>query len=292
MAFNIASRARTDVDVDATALARWEPNAAGTVEFGYARKSRAPNLYERYAWSTNWMASEMMGWFGDGNAYVGNLALKPETANTVSGTVRWRGRGERAWEIGATPYLTYVKNYVDVDTLTTMMEGMSTFAQLEFANHSARIYGGDLWGGAELWKSARLGQGKIGCVAGWLHGERTDSSTPLYQMMPLHARVNLDETAKGFAGGVGVEAVDRKRNVDPLRLEQQTPGYALVNLHAEYRRKFLSVSAAGDNMLNKRYELPLGGVNVDDFLAGMGMGAIAPLTGRGRAGFFSLTARF
>jgi iron complex outermembrane receptor protein len=138
-AFNAASRAHADADVDATALARWEPNTGSTVEFGYARKSRAPNLYERYAWSTNWMASQMIGWFGDDNAYVGNLAVKPENANTVSGPARWRWRGERAWEVKATPYVTYVENYVDVDTLATMMDGMSTFAQLEFANHSARI---------------------------------------------------------------------------------------------------------------------------------------------------------
>ena len=75
-AFNAANRARTDPDLDATAQARWTPNAAWIVEFGYARKTRAPSLYERYAWSTNWMTSGMIGWFGDGNYYVGNLALQ------------------------------------------------------------------------------------------------------------------------------------------------------------------------------------------------------------------------
>jgi hypothetical protein len=111
-------------------------------------------------------------------------------------------------------------------------------------------------------------------------------------MVPLNARVNLDEAVKGFAGGVGVEAVGRERNVDPLRYEQQTPGYALVNLRASYWRGALEASGGVENLLNKGYELPLGGVNMDGFLSGMQMGAIELLTGRERSGFFSLTASF
>ena len=291
-AFNAANRAHTDPDLDATAQARWTPSAAWTAEFGYARKTRAPNLYERYAWLTSWMTSGMIGWFGDGNYYVGNVALKPESANTVSGAARWVSRGDRAWELKAMPYLTRIENYVDVDTLATTMYGMSTFAQLQFANHPARIYGGDLSGSTELWTGGRLGTGILSGVGAWLRGKRLDSSTPLYQMMPLNVRLNFDEEVKGFMGGLGVEAVDRKRNVDPHRYEQQTPGYALLNVHASYRKGAFQVSGGVDNLLNKAYELPLGGVNMDDFMAGMWMGSIKPVTGRGRSGFFTLSARF
>lgn len=296
-AFNALNRAHADPDWDATALVRYEPSVSGshelgTYEFGYARKSRAPNLYERYAWSTGWMASGMIGWFGDGNYYVGNVGLKPETAHTVSGTASWHDRARKEWDVKLTPYLTYIQSYVDVDTLATTTYGMSTFAQLQFANHNARIAGVDFDGNAALWNSARFGQGRIGGVGGWLHGERLDTSTPLYQMMPVHARVNFDEELKGFAGGIGVEAVDRKSNVDPHRYEQPTPGYALVNLHAGYQRGHLRMNAAADNLLNKEYELPLGGVNFDDFMASGWMSRIKPLTGRGRSAFFSLTARF
>jgi iron complex outermembrane receptor protein len=291
-AFNALNRAHTDPDIDATALARYEPNAASTYEFGYARKSRAPNLYERYAWSTNMMASGMIGWFGDGNYYVGNVGLKPETAHTVSGTATWRGGTDKAWKIKLTPYLTRIQGFVDVDTLATAIYGMSTFAQLQFANHNARIYGGDLSGNAALWSSGRFGRGEIGGVAGSLHGERLDTQTPLYQMMPLNARIAFDEELKGFTAGLGVQAVDRKSNVDPHRYEQITPGYALFNLHSGYRRGHLQVSAAADNLLNKDYELPMGGVNFDDFMASGWMSQIKPLTGRGRSFYGSLTARF
>jgi iron complex outermembrane receptor protein len=291
-AFNASKRAHADPDFDATVLARYQPDAASTYEFGFARKTRAPNLYERYAWSTNMMASGMIGWFGDGNYYVGNVSLKPEIANTISGTAAWRDPARKSWEIKVTPYETSIQDYVDVDTMMTVTYGMSSFAQLQFANHSARIYGADLSGSGVLWKSEEFGLGKISGVGAWLHGERLDTSTPLYQMMPLNARAAFEEELKGFTAGVGVQAVDRKSYVDPRRYEQVTPGYALFNLHASYQRGHLQANAAADNLLNKSYALPLSGVNFDDFMASGWTSQIKPLTGRGRSVSFSLTATF
>ncbi|MGD0471409.1 MAG: TonB-dependent receptor [Terriglobales bacterium] len=291
-AFNASNRAHTDPDLDATVMARYEPNASSSFEFGYARKTRAPNLYERYAWSTNLMASGMIGWFGDGNYYVGNIGLKPEIAHTISGTATWHDRARKTWEIRITPYETHIQDYVDVDTLGTVTYGMSTFAQLRFANHNAGIYGADLSGNAALWNSSTFGQGRISGVAGWLHGERLDTQTGLYQMMPVNVRVALDEELKGWTAGAGVEAVDRKSNVDPHRFEQATPGYALFSLHAGYEHGHLRISAGADNLLNREYELPLGGVNFDDFMASMWMSRIMPLTGRGRSAYASLSAQF
>ena len=295
-AFNAANRARTDVDFDATAMLRFKPNDYANIELGYARKSRAPSLYERYEWSTNLMASSMIGWFGDGNDYVGNIDLKPEIAHTVSGTLVLHDRLNAQWQIKATPYVTRIHDYIDVDTLTTVTKGASTFAQLRFANHKAVIYGGDLTGNVALWKNIPLGTGTLSVVGGWLHGERLDTHTALYQMMPLNLRVNLDDAIKlrqgGWSGGVGMDAVGRKSRVDPHRLEQQTPGYTLFNLHTAYRRPHLELSAAVNNLLNKNYEMPLGGVNMDNFLASGSKSKVAPVTGRGRSAYFSATIRF
>ncbi|HTH18376.1 MAG TPA: TonB-dependent receptor, partial [Magnetospirillum sp.] len=66
-AFNRLDRARTDVNFDLTALLRYEHDKTASFEGGYARKTRSPNLYERYAWSTGTMASNMNNWNGDGN---------------------------------------------------------------------------------------------------------------------------------------------------------------------------------------------------------------------------------
>ena len=111
-------------------------------------------------------------------------------------------------------------------------------------------------------------------------------------MMPLNIRLAFDEELKGFEAGAGIQAVHRKANVDPHRFEQVTPGYALVNLHAGYQRGHLQANAAADNLLNRNYELPLGGVNFDDFMASGWMSQIKPLTGRGRSFYAGLSARF
>jgi len=290
--FNSSSRSRADIDLDATALARYEPNASTTFEMGYARKTRAPSLYERYAWSTNWMASGMINWFGDGNYYVGNVNLKPEVAHTVSATASWHDRARKEWEVRITPYQTYIRDYVDVNLLGTQTYGESTFAQLRFANHSARIYGADVIGDVAIWDSARFGRGEISGVAGWLHGERLDTGTGLYQMMPLNARVGFDEKLKGWTAGLGIQMAERKSDVDPLRFEPRTPGYALLNAHAGYQWRRVRLDAGADNLLNKCYALPLGGVNFDDYMASAWTSQIRPLTGPGRSLYTGLTFRF
>jgi iron complex outermembrane receptor protein len=291
-AFNAANRAHTDPMVDVTALAHWDATPLVAVEAGFARKNRAPNLYERYAWSKMWMAALMIGWYGDGNAYVGNTALQPESNNVISGSLRLRGRSAHAWQLKVSPYVNLLENFIDVDQLATQMYGMATLAELQWANHPARIYGGDLSGNVTLWDNLGAGLGTLTGTAAWLHGERTDTHTPLYQMMPVHARVNFNEEWRTLAAGFSVEAVDRKQNVDPNRLEQQTPGYTLVGLHAGYVRGSLEAGVSGDNLFNKAYALPLGGVNVDDFQQSMWMDALHPLTGRGRSASLHLTAHF
>jgi len=291
-AFNAARRDRRDDDLDATAWTRYEPNGFSSFELGYARKTRAPNLYERYAWSTSKMVSGMIGWFADGNYYVGNLALRPEIAHSVGGTASWHDRSRTDWEARVTPFVTSIHGFIDVDTLKTFKYSMTTLAQLRFANHDARIAGVDLSGSKTLWQNDRLGLSRLNAVMGWLHGERLDTSTGLYQMMPLHVRLAFDEQKSGFSGGFGVDAADRKSHIDPSRYEQRTPGYALFDVHAGYQRGHFRLSCGSDNLLNRNYELPLGGVNFDDFMARMRMTQLKPLTGRGRSVFIGLSAQF
>jgi iron complex outermembrane receptor protein len=66
-------------------------------EAGFARKSRSPNLYQRYLWSTQPMAMLMNNFVGDGNGYVGNLDLKPEVAHTVSASGDWHDAEQKDW---------------------------------------------------------------------------------------------------------------------------------------------------------------------------------------------------
>jgi iron complex outermembrane receptor protein len=285
-AFNAESHAKTDANFDLTALAHYDANEHAVVEFGYARKNRSPNLYERYTWSTDMMAASMIGWFGDGNMYYGNVALKPETGNVFSGTLLLHGQAPKPWEVKLTPHLNSIQDFIDVDVATMTMMGLPL---LRFANHDARIYGGDLSGFATLWSSNDAGTGKLSASGAWLHGTRTDSNTPLYQMMPLNLRLTFDEEIKGLSAGFGSEMVDHKSHLDPNRMELRTPGYAIFNLHAAYKSKYVQGGFRVDNLFNHFYELPLGGNNIDIYSA---TGNMTPVTGRGRSVSFSVTARF
>jgi iron complex outermembrane receptor protein len=160
---------------------------------------------------------------------------------------------------------------------------------LRFANHDARIGGGDLSGFATLWNNDAVGTGRLSGSGAWLHGTRTDSNTPLYQMMPLNLRLAFDEEVKGFNAGFGSEMVDSKSRLDPNRMELRTPGYALFNLHAAYKSKYVQGGFRVDNLFNRLYELPLGGNNIDIYNA---KGNMTPVTGRGRSASINLTATF
>ena len=76
-AFNAQDHARNDNNWDLTALARYTANVNTDIEFGFARKVRSPNLYERYTWSTWSMAAVMNNFVGDGEFEGRHVDLRP-----------------------------------------------------------------------------------------------------------------------------------------------------------------------------------------------------------------------
>ena len=221
-AFNARDRARTDVNLDGSALLRYEPNLLGSYELGFARKTRSPNLYERYAWSTNSMAMNMNGWFGDGNGYIGNVDLEPEKAHTVSFTAGWHDPAQKVWELKVTPYYSYVQDYIDVKKCATSGMGMmltvncngssavaNNFVYLKFINQDAQLYGVNIAGKLALWDDLSYGRGVFRGTFGYVRGHRTDG-IDLYHIMPINAKLG----ARPYAG-----RLDQQRRTAPGRLE-------------------------------------------------------------------------
>jgi iron complex outermembrane receptor protein len=287
--FNAANHARRDNNIDLTAVARYEVDESARYEFGYARKVRSPNLYEAYSWGRSQMAMNMIGWFGDANGYVGNLNLKPEVANTLSATGKWRGDNRR--ELALTGYYTRVQNYIGVNRLGTYVSGGSTFATFQFANQDAQIYGLDVSGKAGLWETARS-TGVLKAAAGWTRGTRLDTGASLYHIMPFHARVTLEEAVNAWTHALEVQYVARKSAVDPLRNEPVTSGYTLVNARTAYEWKSVRFDFGIDNVFNKFHYLPLGGMDYADWKAAGKVGQIAPVAGMGRSINAGLTVKF
>ncbi len=284
--FNASSRGRTDTNFDVTAIGRWTPLDSLTIEGGYARKSRAPSLYERYAWGEGAMSSTMIGWFGDGNGYVGNLNLKSEIANTLSTTLTWHDPVHHNWEVKIQPYYTYTHDYINVIRIGALSNGLS---KLQFVNHNARSYGINSSGFLKLWDSPAFGMGELKASLNWVRGQDLVTHSGLYHQMPANGLISLHETYGNWTGRVEVTLVKAKTTVDWLRNEPRTPGYALLGLGGSYRWRMLTLDASIENVMNQRYDLPLGGLSLGDYRA---TGVLSPLAGLGRSFNLSLTATF
>lgn len=294
MNFNAASHARTDSNWGASALASYAPVSGVVVELGYAHKARSPNLYERYSWGAGAMSSSMIGWFGDGNGYVGNPDLRPERADTVSLSLSASGGGRDGWSVKVGPYYTHVNDYIDaafVKNFTDMMGMPTGFAQLRFTNEEAELYGLDASGTAPLWDGGVLGKTRLTGSLAWVHGQNLTNHTPLYHQQPVTVKLAVKHQIGGFEAGLDGEYVAEKDRVDPARNEPVTRAYALLNLRTAYTLKGYRLSLDVENLLDKAYALPLGGISLGDYSASGGS-VLRAVPGRGRSVNLGLTARF
>lgn len=325
-AFNNKDRQHTDVDFDATALARYQADLWTTYEGGYSMKTRAPSLYERYTWSTGKMAAEMNGWFGDGNFYTGNNNLKPETAHTLSVTYNLHdagsykdGGGDGDWALKITPYYSYVEDYIDVrrcapsdtkmmmmtnckgyvpsgQTTTTNLNLTSGGVELVYVNQDAQIFGADLYGRMPLLRSDEYGKFSLVGIAGYDRGMNLTSGGNLYHMMPLNAKLSLQHKLGNWSSTAELVMVSNKDVVESVRNELQTPGYALVNMRSSYQWGQVRFDLGVENLFNQQYYSPLGGAYLGDQAAGNAgwrdLGSFTPLAGAGRNVYAGVTIKF
>ena len=303
-AFNARDRKRSDSNVDLTALARYTPSANATYEFGFAHKTRSPNLYERYTWSTGGMAMRMINLAGDGNGYVGNLDLKPETANTLSATADWHDATGEQWGVKFTPYLTYVNNYIDarrcsgsgaMSACTNANQTATTgFVYLQFANQDARLHGFDLSGFTDLGRTANWGQFALSGVVSYVHGTNRTTGDKLYGIMPLNARAALTQRLGAWTGTAELVMVTAKTRVSAVRNELPTAGYGLVNLRGSYEWKQVRLDFGIDNLFDRFYNHPQGGAYVGQgmTMAGTAVPWGVRVPGMGRSFNVGVTVKF
>ena len=260
--FNSANRQRTDNNIDVTTLARYTPDAGRNFEIGFAQKTRSPNLYERYAWSTNnAMVMHMNNWFGDGNGYVGDINLKPEVARTLSSSVAWHD--DSGYELKVAPYYTHVQNYIDAARCTVVAGTACTaanqfattgFVNLQFVNQSARLYGADVTARVPL-----SGELSASGVVNYVQGKNLTTGDHLYHVMPLNATLSLEQHTGSWSNTLEAKLVSAKTQVQAVRNELRTSGYGLLALRSSFEWKQLRFDLGVENLLNRYYADPLGG---------------------------------
>ena len=255
-AFNAQDRARTDVNFDATALLRYQPDDTQSYELGLARKNRSPNFFERYAWGTSTVG--MISWFGDGNGYTGNPDIKPETAYTLSTSGEWHGSADN-WHFNLTPYFTRIESYIGVVSICGPLCTGLPAAQLEFANHDARLYGLDATGSYVFQMPSTYGLLRLTGAAGFVHGRDLTTNTDLYRMMPLNGTVGLEHQWRQWLNRLEARTVGAKTRLDTARLESATGGFTTVALRTAYTWRALRFDLAVTNLFDRQYADPLAG---------------------------------
>lgn len=266
--FNSRSRSKTDNNYDFTLASKANLTPKFDVQLALARKSRSPNIYERYAWAgtvtdpTNpmdmssmsaGMDMTMINWFGDGNGYAGNVNLKPEVAHKVSTSFILHDEDRKHWDVRLTPYYSEVQGFIDADLIGRSM-GTS---YLRFANHDAVVFG------ADFSATRKLSQTLFKMSASYTRGYRKDGRADLYHLMPLNGTATITHELGPWNFELAGRFAGQKKQVNDLRNEPTTPGYGILDVGTGYRfLKNLRLQLGVRNVFDHQYALPLGGVDL------------------------------
>ncbi len=299
-AFNVSNRKHTDQNWDLTALARYTPDSSQAYEWGYARKSRSANLYQRYPWSTNAMAALMNNLVGDGNGYIGNADLSPEVAHTLSISGDWSNADNKPWSFNASAYYTYIQGYIDAkrcDFSQCSDDNVNTttdFVLLQYVNQSAQLYGVDLSADKLLATTDDYGSFTGTGMVNYIRGKNRTTGNSLYNMMPLNVKLAAVQRLGSWTSIAEVQVVADKDRVSQVRNEVSTDSYELFNLRSSYKWKNVRLDFAIENVFDRLYAMPLGGSYVGQgpsmTINGIPWGVSVP--GMGRSINVSLNMQF
>ena len=292
-AFNSKEHDKSDTVVDISVLLNYQLTHTDELQLGLARKNRAPNLYERYSWGVSNMATTMIGWYGDGNGYIGNQNLEVETAHTISSTYIKSAQNDD-WQVGANIWYTNASDYIDSDLVRSFNRfGLENTTRniLKFTNTDAVLYGVKLDLAANIHQSKALGNWQLNANITNTRAKRDDTNQPLYQIKPLHTKLAINHQLGRFENTLSWQWNDAKTRVDNNRLENQTDSYNIVNLGSKASWGNLTLSAQVSNLFDEYYQLPLGGVSIAQLKKGESTG-FEQLAGQGRSFNIGMSVAF
>jgi len=96
----------------------------------------------------------------------------------------------------------------------------------------------------------------------YTRGRNLDTGSGLYRVMPLNARIALQQASGAWEHTLELVAVHAKRNVSAPRQEIPTGGYGLVNWRGSHTWRRLRIDYGIENVFDRHYALPLGGTYV------------------------------
>src|SRR5690606_1334320 len=285
-AFNAADRTHEDTTVDAVARLWTEGGEGPSWRLTLARKTRAPGFVERFAW----LPTEASGGLADGNVYVGDLNLRPETAWSVeAGFDHAFGR----YSLRPTVFVREIDDYIQgvpfddtpgvIDSPQEMVAAMNGDpTPLRFANVGARLYGVDVAAGARLDDRWRVDP-----AAAWVRGERTDIDDNLYRVAPPSLTAALTREGDGWSVTLETCWADGQDRVSATNGELPSDSWTTASLYGDWVvRPGVTLAAGVENLFDADYAEHLAGLNripgsavaVGERLPGAGRGAFVRLS--------------
>jgi iron complex outermembrane recepter protein len=236
----------------------------------------------------------MNNWVGDGNGYVGNVNLDPETAHTISLSGEWHDAADKDWKIKATPYFTYVDDYIDAVSCATVGKACAArtdgFVNLSLDNQSARIYGIDVKAKKLLSDGGKFGMFTARGLLSYVRGENTKTDDDLYNIMPLNAKLGVEHQLGAWRNSLELKLVAAKDHVQAIRKENKTAGFSLVNFYTSYDWKHTRFDLSVENIFDRAYDDPLGGAYLGQGATmGTGVNQGVQVPGMGRSVNVGLT---
>ncbi|WAT18105.1 TonB-dependent receptor [Aurantiacibacter sp. MUD11] len=287
-AFIAADRSYSETMVDGV-LRAWLSTDAITPRLTLARKERVPSLLERFGW----LPTEASFGLADGNIYVGNLGLDPETAWIAELGIDFDG--DMA-SFRPTLFYRRVDDFIQgvpfddtvgvVDSPVEMVAAMNgDSTPLQFANVDAELWGVDMDFTLRPVESLELSG-----TASFVRGERRDIADNLYRVSPANLR--LAAVWQGVRVSLGAEllAAAVQEEVSATNDEQASDGYAVVGLFGRVDlTPAIALEAGVENLFDTFYQPHLAGrsrVGASDVPLG------DRLPGYGRHGWVRLLAQF
>lgn len=273
-AFNNGNRAITDRDYDVVAQTRYRASDAADYEVAVARKTRSPNLVERYLWSPSNASLGM----ADGKQYIGNLDLKPEVSTQLSVGANWHAEG---WKVKPSMFYNRVSDYIQG------VAGLyaANAAVLKYTNVGAELYGMD-----GSWEYVANDELKLSGTVSYVRGMRTDVSDNLYRTAPLRGSINGEYAAGKWTHRAEWLLAASQDKVSVYNAETETGGYTTVNLRTRYQvLKNFKISGGVENLFDKYYTDHLGGINQ---VSGGDVAVNQRIPGAGRFGYVAMEYSF
>ena len=263
--FNSRDREQEDDNHDFVAKLRYQLSQNLVVEAGYGRKTRSPLYQERYLW----IPLEINAGLGDGNNYVGNPDLQPETSDQFELGFDWTNGN--AW-VSPRFYIRDVDDYIQGVPATHMaVIGVSRNANgdptpLMFANTEAEFRGFDLSFGFAINESWRV-EG----MASRVNAERGDIADHLYRINPDNGRVSLFYETGNFTARIEQavvleqDRISRTNTHDPMNPKNNagpTDGYNLTNIYLNWLTdQGVTFTLGAENLFDTNYSDHLTGFN-------------------------------